>query len=228
MPFWPYVAAYPPCSGRALPGSARLQEGILDRFEASFDYGIYNCRPSTSNPAAPSIHSDGRAGDDGFPDGRTGARTPVTTPHYQGFILCELLRANAFELGIQGIIWNHRRFDYRTPWGRNYTGPNPHTDHVHWEQHPGLAVSLSEDTVDRIVRSQTMFTPQQEAALKELATYGTILTQLGKGLNTPGPTTGRVGNGLSLIHVLEAYRLVAANANLSPLDHAGIARLLGQ
>lgn len=222
MGFWPYVGAYPPCSGRPLTGTARLQEGILDFYSYALDYGIYNCRSSTSDPNSASIHSDGRAGDVGF---------PVTNgqPHFQGYALCAVLRDNAYDLGLQGIIWNQRRYDARTPWGRTYTGPNPHTDHVHWEQHPTLALGLTVATVDRIIRKEAMaFTAQEETILKIVATYGTILTTLAKGLNTPGPTTGRIGDGMSLIHVLETYRLVALNAGVSALDHQAMARILGQ
>lgn len=223
MSFWPYVAAYPPCSGRALPGTANLQLAILDRFDRSLDFGIYNCRPSTTSPNVPSIHSDGRAGDVGFPvyNGQ---------PHAQGFALVELLRRHSSTLGIMGIIWNRRRFDWRTPWGREYTGPSPHVDHVHWEQTPSIAWSLTAATADRLIGEQPMaFTPQEEQALRRLAPYADILALLGQGLNSPGPTTGKVGNGYSLIHLLEVHRIVSDKTGVSPTDHLNLAtRLLGQ
>lgn len=221
MTFHPYVAAVPPCSGKAQKGTSYLQAALLERFDASFDYGIYNCRALTTNAAVPSIHSDGRAGDLGFPDAVTKKRTPVKSPHPQGFIAVEILRVNAWDLGIMGIIWNRRRWSARNPWGAVYNGPNPHVDHVHFEQEPNLATNLSLDDVYDLIGDPPMsFTAAQEATLKMLA----------DALTKPGPTTGRVGNGESLIHVLEVHRLVAAEIPaISPLDHNAIrTRLLGQ
>lgn len=236
MGFWPYVPAYPPCSGRPMPGTAAIQVALLERFDRSFDYGIYNCRPLTTDASKPSIHSDGRAGDLGFPDGWTGQRRPVTNPHPQGYLAAELLRANAAELGIMGIIWNRRRWDYRSPWGRNYTGPNPHIDHVHYEQHPTLASTLTVGLAASLIGEPEMaFTPQEEAALKRIAPYASRLEGLITSLFEPGPTTGAIGNEKSLLHVLEVHRLVARGVvddpadNLSGDDHIRIAaRLLGQ
>lgn len=42
------------------------------------------------------------------------------------------LKTNKDTLGIDGMIWNNRSYGYGGGWeGRGYTGPNPHTDHVH-------------------------------------------------------------------------------------------------
>lgn len=211
MTFHRYVPAYPPCAGRAQTGTRNLQAAILHHLDAGYDLGIYNCRPSSGSPNVPSIHSDGRAGDTGFPvlNGQ---------PHREGFLLVELLRLNAWDLGVMGIIWDRRRFDWRTPWGRRYTGPNPHVDHVHWEQEPDLAHTLSLETADRLIGG-TMFTNSEEALLKTLA----------QAIMSPGPTTGKIGNGLSLLHVLETYRVTADMAAVDPVDHRLLAaRILGQ
>lgn len=216
MTFRVYVPAYPPCSGKAQPGTLNVQRAILQRFDVSENLGVYSCRPIVGG-SAPSIHSDGRAGDVGFP-----------RLHWQGYQLVETLRLHAWDLGVMGIIWDRRRWDWRTPWGRSYAGADPHTTHVHWEQEPTLARTLTWPTANRLIGENMSFTSQEEAALKRLAPYGDILTLLGQGLNTPGPTTGKVGNGYSLIHVLETYRVLAANSGIDPTDHQSLARLLGQ
>jgi hypothetical protein len=221
--FRPYVGAVPPCSGKAQKGTSYVQAALLDRFDKSFDYGIYNCRPLTTDASTPSIHSDGRAGDLGF---------PVTNgqPHAQGFAAVEVLRANAWELGLMGIIWNRTRYDWRTPWGRKYTGPSPHIDHIHYEQEPGVAANLSLDRAYYLIGDEMPFTPAEEKALIALAPYASVLSVLGKGLLSPGPSTGKVGNGESLIHMLETYRMVALEPPaISALDHLAMkSRLLGQ
>lgn len=201
MPFWPYVAATPPCSGRPMIGTARLQLGILNRFDRALDYGIYNCRSSTSNAAVPSIHSDGRAGDTGFP-------VSSGQPHAQGFQLLELLRTNATYLGIMGIIWDRRRFDARTPWGRAYTGPNPHVDHVHWEQHPTLAVSLTTETVNRMIG---YLSEEEEVTLKPPA-RGNAVRAIQKALNIFQPTLAVAEDGIygpGLTAAVKAYQTSA-------------------
>jgi hypothetical protein len=220
--FHRYVAAYPPCSGKPLLGSANLQVALLERFEKSLDYGIYNCRPLTTNAAVPSIHSDGRAGDLGFP-------VVGGSAHVHGYLAVGLLIAYAWPLGIMGIIWDRRRWDYKTPGGRSYTGPNPHIDHIHWEQVPSLAVTLTAETAYRLIgEPMPSFTPQEIEALIRLAPYADTLALLSKGLLYPGPTTGKVGSGFSLIHLLEVYRLVAQNAGIDPLDHVTMANFLSR
>lgn len=222
MTFHRYVAAYPPCSGRPLPGSANLQQALLTRFERSLDYGIYNCRPLTTNLVVPSIHSDGRAGDLGFP-------VVGGLPHVHGYLAVGLLIAFAWPLGIMGIIWDGRRWDFRSPEGRAYNGPNPHIDHVHWEQIPSLGQTLTYESAYRLIgEPMASFTPQEIDALIRLAPYADTLVTLSKGLLLPGPSTGKVGNGFSLIHLLEAYRIVAVNAGLDPTDHRAMADFLSR
>lgn len=59
-----------------------------------------------------------------------------------GNVVADYLKRHARRLGVVGMIWNHRVMGfpsngtaYRGPEGqwRNYTGPSPHTDHVHAE-----------------------------------------------------------------------------------------------
>lgn len=221
MTFHRYVAAYPPCSGRPLPGSANLQQALLNRFERSLDYGIYNCRPLTTNFAVPSIHSDGRAGDLGFP-------VVGGLPHVHGYLAVGLLKAYAWPLGVMGIIWDRKRWDWRSPEGRPYNGPNPHIDHVHWEQIPSLGQTLTYETAYRLIGEPMNFTPEEIAALIRLAPYADTLVALSRGLLGPGPTTGKVGSGYSLIHVLESYRVVSEIAGIDPTDHRAMAAWLSR
>lgn len=60
-----------------------------------------------------------------------------------GDTVAEYVIANAKRLGVHGLIWDHRCMGFphvedppwRGPYGewRDYTGPSPHTDHVHVE-----------------------------------------------------------------------------------------------
>lgn len=215
--FWSYVPAYPPCAGRAQTGTSNLQLAILERFDRAYDAGIYSCRQIVGG-SAPSIHSDGRAGDVGFP-----------RLHIQGYQLVEALRSQARGLGVMGIIWDRRRYDWRTPWGRLYSGSDAHTTHVHYEMEPNLAKTLTLPRARYLIGEPMAFTPAEETILKTVAAYGDVLTELARGLISPGPTTGRIGNGLSLIHLLEVHRVVSDRTGVSPVDHVGLAtRLLGQ
>lgn len=221
MTFHRYVPAYPPCSGRPLPGSANLQLALLTRFETASDYGIYNCRPLTTNFAVPSIHSDGRAGDLGFP-------VVGGVAHVHGYLAVGLLIAFAWPLGVMGVIFDRRRWDWRSPNGRDYYGPNPHLDHVHWEQIPSLGQTLTWESAYRLIGEPMNFTPEEIQALIRLAPYADTLVALSRGLLGPGPTTGKVGSGFSLIHVLESYRVVSQIAGIDPTDHRAMAAWLSR
>lgn len=107
------------CSGTAQPGTKNLSRACARWPLANTGgaYGIYNCRP-------PSLHGEGRALDIGFP----GVANPA------GTALVRALIANAWELGLIGVIWNRRRWSARNPNSAPYTGPSPHTDHIHVEQ----------------------------------------------------------------------------------------------
>jgi hypothetical protein len=181
--FWPYIPAVAPCSGKAQKGTANLQQAILDRFDRALDYGIYNCRPLTTNASVPSIHSDGRAGDTGFPV--VGGKA-----HAQGFALVEVLKANAHELGIMGIIWNRLRWSAKSPMGGKYTGPNPHIDHVHWEQVPSIAVSLTLDDAYRLIGFE-----EAEMTLK-VPDRGNAVRAIQQALNKWQPALNVVEDGI--------------------------------
>lgn len=102
-------------------GAYVLQGWILAEspWDESYNLGIYNCRP-------PSVHGHERAGDAGFPviNGK---------PHRHGFELSEWLWKERDHFGIQLVIWNRKIISRTKPWWREYNGPSPHIDHVHWE-----------------------------------------------------------------------------------------------
>lgn len=160
MTFHAAVSAYDPCSGRALPGTKNLATAINDLYDRSYSLGIYNCRPS-SGGGGMSIHSDGRAFDAGF---------PVTNgmAHPQGHQLLAVLRANAWGLGLQRIIWDRKSYSARYPNGIAYTGPSPHIDHLHIEQTPYWGQNLPLSTAYDLLSFEEMLTPEQEAVLNEL------------------------------------------------------------
>jgi hypothetical protein len=109
------------CAGGLKPGTRALGEQLRARFGLA-SYGGYNCRANTANPSELSIHAVGRALD-------VSARGSV------GDELADHLVANAASLGVQRIIWNRTIWQVAAsgPTSRQYSGPNPHTDHVHVE-----------------------------------------------------------------------------------------------
>lgn len=61
-----------------------------------------------------------------------------------GTVIANALAKAGASLGIQEIIFNHRRWTQARGWYK-FTGPNPHTDHVHWSISPSATgISLSE------------------------------------------------------------------------------------
>lgn len=106
------------CSGGLKPGTKALGDQIKQQF--GFSYGGYACRSNTADSSQLSIHAVGRALD-------------IMTS--SGDEVANYLVENADTLGVQLIIWNRTLWKI-TPSGatsRQYTGPNPHTDHVHAE-----------------------------------------------------------------------------------------------
>jgi hypothetical protein len=116
------------CSGGLKPGTKALGDQLASQFSTT--YGGYACRANTGNTSQLSIHAIGRALD-------------VTASGSAGDEIANHLVTNAETLGIQLIIWNHTLWKV-TPSGatsRQYTGPNPHTDHVHAEVNSATAAS---------------------------------------------------------------------------------------
>jgi hypothetical protein len=116
------------CSGGLKPGTKQLGDQLKEQFNTS--YGGYACRANTANKSQLSIHAVGRALD-------------VTASGSAGDEIANHLVNNAETLGIQLIIWNHTiwKIGENGPSSRQYTGPNPHTDHVHAEVTTAVAAS---------------------------------------------------------------------------------------
>lgn len=116
------------CAGGLRPGTKALGEQLKTQFGTT--YGGYACRANTANTSQLSIHAVGRALD-------------VTASGSDGDTIANHLVQNAETLGVDLIIWNHTLWKV-TPTGatsREYTGPNPHTDHVHAEVTSATAAS---------------------------------------------------------------------------------------
>lgn len=138
----PYVGARD-CTGSATSGARALMSWYLGAYaeEGGRNLGIYNCRP-VAGGARPSLHSEGRACDLG---------NPVGVPWQQQ--LADLLVANSAELGIQGVIYDRRIWTNAYPnngW-RQYTGPDPHVDHIHAELTWDAAGSLTAARVQEVL-----------------------------------------------------------------------------
>lgn len=114
---------YDPVGSRCLghqAGVNQLQTWLIARYPKTFNLGTYVCRGNTGG-AGLSLHAEGRAGDTGVP-----------FRHPSGFAIRDFLITNAADLGVQEVIWDRRIWHANRPYLRDYGGPNPHTDHVHW------------------------------------------------------------------------------------------------
>ena len=116
------------CSGGLKPGTRQLGDQLKSQFNTS--YGGYACRANTANKSQLSIHAIGRALD-------------INASGSAGDEIANHLVNNAEAFGIQLIIWNRTvwRIGPSGPTSRQYTGPNPHTDHVHAEVSTAIASS---------------------------------------------------------------------------------------
>ena len=127
------------CSGTYTPGARALAAYIRQRWPFVSEVGGYSCRPNTAVEGQTSIHGVGRAIDimvtmvDGAADRR-------------GDEIAQWLIDNASALGVQVIIWDGTIWSVSrnaTGASRPYTGPIPHTDHLHVElNEQGAALSL--------------------------------------------------------------------------------------
>jgi hypothetical protein len=95
-----------------------LGEHLVDEFGGY--YGGYSCRPNTADSSQMSVHGTGRAFDY-FPEAK-----------YEGDAVARLLVENHERWGIQLIIWWYKDWKCGVGW-TYYSGPVPHTDHLHVE-----------------------------------------------------------------------------------------------
>lgn len=169
MPFRPAESTGTVCSGGSKPGTRKLAMVLMDLFDRSIDSGIYNCRPSSGGGGL-STHGEGRAFDMGYRM-ISGAVDP------QGYEVLWKLSLNAWELGIQRIIWDRKSYSAAHPNGIVYTGQSPHTDHLHIEQTRAFALSLTAEQAYQYLEGETM-TPEEKAALTELVAVRAQLAAL--------------------------------------------------
>lgn len=127
------------CTGRAQDGAKALMSWFLGAYagRGAKNLGIYNCRPIAGSSSL-SLHAEGRAADLGVPTGAGWAQT-----------FADSLVAHSRELGVQLVIYRRKVWSGRYPnsgW-RNYTGSNPHTDHLHVELSWNAARTLTTQAI---------------------------------------------------------------------------------
>lgn len=120
------------CSGGFMPGAKRMQDWLRANW-GSATIGGYNCRPNSASPSKTSIHGVGRASDWSRDAGNATHRAQVAS-----FIarMSANGAAMARATGVQYWIWDRQQYSVRgtSVQRSDYSGPNPHTDHVHIEQ----------------------------------------------------------------------------------------------
>jgi hypothetical protein len=120
------------CSGGVKTGTQTVGEYVKSQYPGINETSYYNCRGNTADTGVISMHGAGRAVDLMIPKIGNQPNTAVGDP------VAEWIARNAVGLGVQYFIWNKTAFS-RTPSrsaaGRFslYTGPVPHTDHIHTE-----------------------------------------------------------------------------------------------
>jgi len=117
------------CS-KGLKTGTRAVGDVVDKKFPSIRYEGYSCRPNTANKSQLSVHGTGRALD-------------IFASSSVGDQVANHLVKNAQALGIQLVIWNRTIWQVRSSGATSkaYTGPNPHTDHVHAEVTARVAAS---------------------------------------------------------------------------------------
>ena len=118
------------CSGGFTKGAVALSDWLRSRYRNTRTIGGYSCRPNTANTAQMSLHAEGRALDWMISAGTSANR--ATVARFVKKVSSGNWRLGR-AMGIQEVIWNRRIWTsarHSEGW-RAYTGPNPHTDHVH-------------------------------------------------------------------------------------------------
>jgi hypothetical protein len=109
------------CAGGLLPGSRARGDSLRAKFGIAKVDG-YACRPNTANKSQLSMHGTGRALD-------------IFVTGTKGDTVADYIATHANALGFQLVIWNRTLWKVTAAGGasRAYSGPNPHTDHIHAE-----------------------------------------------------------------------------------------------
>ena len=122
------------CSGGSAPGTRALSLVLRQEF-GDRPAEIYNCRPVRGGTSL-SLHGEGRAVDF-FVDAGRDTELALGNRIVQWLLVADAAgnaHANARRLGVQEIIWNHQIWTSgrrRDEGMRAYTGPDPHTTHLH-------------------------------------------------------------------------------------------------
>jgi hypothetical protein len=116
------------CGSGLTAGARQLSDYIRANFAGVSSIGGFACRQNTANTSETSVHGTGRALDIMIPTVLGGANSSVGDP------IANWLIRNAQAIGVQYIIWNRVRWaGHQRPHSAAYTGPHPHTDHIHVE-----------------------------------------------------------------------------------------------
>lgn len=125
------------CGGKLRAGANALGEFLEDEFPAISSIGGYACRANTANTKQMSVHGTGRALDIFVPKVNGAANAA------RGDAIANWLVVNAQDIGVQLVIWNRTLWNGNGKNDRAYTGPNPHTDHLHVELTEDAAAMLT-------------------------------------------------------------------------------------
>ncbi|WNG27301.1 hypothetical protein F0U62_27250 [Cystobacter fuscus] len=127
--YMPYEGPPAVCAGGLLPGTREIGDWIRQHFPQATSYGGYACRGNTADPSVLSIHAAGRALDVFVP--LSGGAADNT----KGDAIGNHLIKNARYMGVLYIIWDQAQWSGSASGTKMsaYTGPNPHTDHLHVE-----------------------------------------------------------------------------------------------
>lgn len=119
------------CSGGYTKGAVALSRWLERRWpRATRTIGGYSCRPNTADTSQNSLHAEGRALD--WMISASSAANRRTVSRFIRRISADRWKLGR-AMGIQEVIWNRKIWtaNYPTSGFRAYSGPNPHTDHVH-------------------------------------------------------------------------------------------------
>lgn len=144
------------CAAEMAQHTRALRDVVRYYFRWATDIGSVRCSPlHTRHGDQMSIHAVGRALD-------------VMVPHVggnEGESLANWLVENAALLGLQLVIWRHSVWQGSQPRARRfdqYTGSNPHVDHVHVEvtETPGPLLAWLMGGADPAMAPGTLASPQ--------------------------------------------------------------------
>lgn len=190
------------CLGHAQPGTEHLRDAIIDRFGGS-SLGVYVCRTQhgSSNLSA---HGEGRAYDHAWTDQATGQA-----------IADELVAHNA-DLGLQVVIWWHRIWSYTKGW-HAYTGPDPHTGHLHIEHNWSGANDL---TYAAAKAALTPHHPQPQPEDSDMPKYVYSVPGVNGEFLTDGVTTHTLSLEALTHGKNRGWYVDAAPKDMDPAEHA--------